>query len=173
MTTTAIGAHRRPIARQPISRRPISRRPADRRAGRRGVAAVLALTAASCGIHLFAASTATGAMAWVMAGMGLACLTCLGHIPRRRHGVRSAAGHLLAMCAVMAVVHMAWLTFPGHAGGHHHGAAAAVASTQRVAAHGGTMLAVIGVELLCLAGATALVRAERHSTSRMITQGER
>lgn len=122
-------------------------------------AAVVLLVSLGAGAHLVAAATASGVMAWMMAGMALACTTCLVHLWRGTCAVRTSARHLLAMCAVMALFHMAWLTFPSSGGAHHHGAggpASAVAAGH--ADHGGSMLGVIGLELLCLAGATVLLR---------------
>lgn len=80
--------------------------------------------------------------------------------------VRTAARHLLAMCAVMALFHMAWLTFPGAGGHHQHGSSSTptASASHEHAGHGSSMLGVIGAELLCLAGATALLRTGARRT---------
>lgn len=76
-------------------------------------AILVALVGSSVGAHLASAASASGVMAWMMAGMGMACASCLIHLWRGTCAVRTAARHLLVMCAVMALFHMAWLTFPG------------------------------------------------------------
>lgn len=139
-------------------------------------ALVVVLVAASAGAHGIAAASATGAMAWMMAGMGLACATCLVHLWRGGCAVRTAARHLLAMCAVMALFHMAWLASPLLGGHHQHGpgGTASASASGGAAGHGEAMLGVIGVELICLAGATAMLRTgggERLRSDRIPSTG--
>lgn len=128
--------------------------------GRARKAAVALLVTLSAGAHMVSAASSTGTMAWMMAGMGLACASCLVHLWRRTCAVRCASRHLLAMCAVMALFHMAWLTFPDADGHHQHGSGSMPVSTVPVehAGHWASMLGVIGVELLCMVGATIMLR---------------
>ncbi|MFJ4171797.1 hypothetical protein ACIPY3_20010 [Paenarthrobacter sp. NPDC089714] len=132
--------------------------------------------AGSAAAHVVAAALGpAGAMAWWMAGMGIACLACLGPmLPGRLWAGRAgrtvplpadqaagrAAGHLLVMGAAMVLVHLVLLVAPG-AGGHHGRADTALPS-----AHGVTMLALIAVELLCLIGASAALRLARRGLHR-------
>ncbi|MET3923788.1 hypothetical protein ABIB26_004755 [Arthrobacter sp. UYEF20] len=73
-----------------------------------------------------------------------------------------AAGHLLTMSAAMILIHLVLLTAPG-AGTHHRPAKGAAAAA--FATHDGAMLALIGVELLCLMAASAALRLSRGKTS--------
>ncbi|MFK0040242.1 hypothetical protein ACIQTW_10410 [Paenarthrobacter sp. NPDC090517] len=117
-----------------------------------------------------AAGTPAGVMAWWMAAMGAACLTCTAPmacslIGRRfrlcaRQAAPRAASHLLAMSAAMILIHLVLLLGPG--GGHH-------GYTRRasVAGHQAAMLTLIGVELLCLLAASAALRIARTSTPQL------
>lgn len=137
-------------------------------------AILVALVGSSVGAHLASAASASGVMAWMMAGMGMACASCLIHLWRGTCAVRTAARHLLVMCAVMALFHMAWLTFPGGGGHHDHGGGApATGSPAENVEHGSSMLGVIAVELLCLAGATALLRTGNGARRRGPTETSR
>lgn len=127
---------------------------------------------------LTAASGPAGAMSWWMAAMGAACLACAapmvggrfcaGSVPRAAgvSGIAAgrvagrAAGHLLAMSAAMILVHLVLLVAPGGAGHHNNGGAAAAL----IPTHHGAMLTLIGVELLCLMGASAALRLTRRQT---------
>ncbi|ALE04864.1 hypothetical protein AL755_03960 (plasmid) [Arthrobacter sp. ERGS1:01] len=103
-----------------------------------------------------AATSGTGqGMAWVMAAMGVACLGCLVHLRRPSHGVAVAAIHLMVMSTIMVAIHLAMVAAGGPV--HHHGGGATVGSGAG-AGHGGTMLALIGVELACLAVAACVNR---------------
>ncbi|WP_420180014.1 hypothetical protein [Paenarthrobacter sp. TA1.8] len=117
-----------------------------------------------------AASGPAGVMAWWMAAMGAACLTCVAPMAcslirrRARHCVQQAApraaGHLLAMSAVMILIHLVLLLGPGN--GHHRDNRGA-----SVAGHQTAMLDLIGVELLCLMAASAALRVARTSTPQL------
>ena len=119
--------------------------------------------AASATVHAVAAATGpAGAMAWWMAAMGAICLACAAPMVVGRRCAGRAAGHLLTMSAAMILIHLVLLTAPG-AGSHHvptKGAGAAAFAT-----HDGTMLALIGVELLCLMAASAALRLTRGRAS--------
>jgi len=115
-----------------------------------------------------AASSPAGFMTWWMAAMGAACLTCaapMAYSPNRpriyaRQAVPRAAGHLLAMSAVMVLIHLVLLLGPG--GGHH-----GYTQGASVADHQAAMLTLIGVELLCLVAASAALRIARTSTPQL------
>ncbi|MCT9870589.1 hypothetical protein [Paenarthrobacter aurescens] len=123
--------------------------------------------AGSAAAHLVAAGIGpAGVMAWWMAAMGAACLTCaapmVGFPSRRlrlcaRRGTPRAAGHLLAMSAAMILIHLVILLGPG--GGHH-----GLAHDPSAPDHQPAMLTLIGVELLCLMAASAALRMTRTST---------
>ncbi|MEV7604015.1 hypothetical protein AB0N65_01065 [Paenarthrobacter sp. NPDC089322] len=129
-----------------------------------------AAAAGSTAAHLAAAMTGPGAMAWLMAVMGAACLACAVPMAAGRWCAGRAAGHLLAMSAAMILVHLTLLLGPA-AGNHtlesHHdfvGAGAAGspgASTAASTGHDSAMLALIAVELLCLMAASAALRLSR------------
>ncbi|MGO4146835.1 hypothetical protein AB4Y77_17285 [Paenarthrobacter sp. YAF11_1] len=134
-------------------------------AGVVGVAAV-----GSAAAHVVAAASGpAGVMAWWMAAMGAACLTCAapmaGPLARRkrlcaRQSAPRAAGHLLAMSAVMILIHLVLLLGPGTVfgpGSGHHGYAHGASTPD----HQPAMLALIGVELLCLMAASAALRMTR------------
>lgn len=135
-----------------------------------GVCLVSVAAVGSAAAHVAAAASGpAGAMAWWMAAMGAACLTCAAPMlgfPTRRpvfcamRGAPRAAGHLLVMSAAMILIHLVLLVGPGSllgtAGGHH--GYAHVASTPD---HQTAMLALIGVELLCLMAASAALRMTR------------
>jgi hypothetical protein len=117
--------------------------------------------AGSATAHLVAAASGpSGAMAWWMAAMGIACLACAA--PVRAGWICSgrAAAHLLAMSAAMILIHLVLLVGPG--AGSHHGAATGPPQSGRdtyeSGGHDATMLALIGVELLCLVAASAALR---------------
>ncbi|MFF1828515.1 hypothetical protein [Paenarthrobacter sp. NPDC058040] len=142
--------------------------------------------AGSAAAHVLAAVAGpAGHMAWLMAAMGVACLACVGPMLRGRNcaglwragwnldrrnreqpaGGRAtrAASHLLAMSAVMILIHLVLLAAPGFMAGSgagaHHGGAGGESSS----AHGVTMLALIAVELACLMGASAALRLSRRT----------
>jgi len=137
-------------------------------------AGLVSLAAAgSAAAHVVAAvSGPAGVMAWWMAAMGAACLSCAAPLvgfPARRLRLRArqaaprAAGHLLAMSAAMILIHLVLLLGPGSlsgtAGGHHgfvHGST--------MPDHQTSMLTLIGVELLCLIAASAALRMARAQT---------
>jgi hypothetical protein len=142
-------------------------RPKPVPAGLIGTAAAGSATA-----HMVAAATGpAGTMAWWMAAMGIACLACAMPLVRGRLGGRNvghdgnagsarndahrAAGHLVAMSAVMILIHLVLLVAPGV--GNHHGRVEAASPS----VHGATMLALIAIELLCLMGASAALRLAR------------
>jgi hypothetical protein len=149
-------------------------RPKPVPAGLVGTAGLVGAAAAgSATAHMVAAATGpAGTMAWWMAAMGIACLACAMPLVRGRLGGRNvghdgnagsarndahrAAGHLVAMSAVMILIHLVLLVAPGV--GNHHGRVDA-AFTPSV--HGATMLALIAIELLCLMGASAALRLAR------------
>lgn len=138
--------------------------PAPLPAGIVGAAAVGSATA-----HTVAAATGPmGMMTWWMAAMGITCLACamplargrfcvknVGYAGGARDDARRAAGHLLAMTAVMILVHLLLLVAPG--AGSHHGRVGTVSFSS----HDATMLALIAVELTCLIGASAALRLAR------------
>lgn len=104
--------------------------------------------------HAFAAASGpAGPMAWWMAAMAVACLACAIPMVTGQRCTARAAEHLLGMGAAMIVIHLAVLAWPG-AGSHHgpmHGASSG-------ANHDVAMLALLGVELLCLMLASAVLR---------------
>jgi hypothetical protein len=130
--------------------------------------------AGSATAHLVAAATGpAGMMAWWMAAMGIACLACamplvrgrfcdrnVGNGGSARNDALRAAGHLVAMSAVMVLTHLVLLVVPD-ARGHHSGADGGHPS-----AHGITMLALIAVELICLLGASAALRLAHRTPHR-------
>ncbi|WP_104043443.1 hypothetical protein [Arthrobacter sp. ZGTC412] len=135
-------------------------------AGLVGAAAAVSATA-----HLVAAASGpSGAMAWWMAAMGIACLACTTPMRAGRICSGRAAGHLLAMSAAMVLIHLVLLVAPG--AGSHHGAAAEVAHNGRIpyesAGHDGAMPALIGVELLCLLAASTALRLTRRGEGRSL-----
>ncbi|MBB6407054.1 hypothetical protein [Arthrobacter sp. AZCC_0090] len=131
-------------------------------------AVVCTAVIASSVAHLVAAAMGPGgAMAWWMAAMGVACLTCaVPMFGRRRisikHRANRAAGHLWAMTAVMTLIHLSLLLFAG-TGSHHGGGSSITPAGQGIpaAGHGAAMLGLIAVELLCLLGASMALRLTR------------
>ncbi|NJC23663.1 hypothetical protein BJ994_002739 [Arthrobacter pigmenti] len=115
--------------------------------------AVVVSTTAHAGA---AASEPAGGMAWWMAAMAVACLACAAPLVGRRRCTSRAAEHLLGMGVVMILIHLAVLAMPS--AGSHHGTAQGAES-----AHDGAMLALLGVELLCLILASTALRVGRHS----------
>ncbi|OFI39378.1 hypothetical protein BIU82_14430 [Arthrobacter sp. SW1] len=133
-------------------------------AGLVGLSVVSGVSAhAAAAVPAFVSGTA-GAMAWWMAAMGAACLACAAPMPRRKHCVGRAAGHLLVMSAAMILIHVVLLTSSG--GGGHHGAA--MAALPHAGAHADSMLAVIAVQLACLMAASAALRL--HGRRRAVLQ---
>jgi len=118
-------------------------------------AAVVISTTAHAGA---AALEPGGAMAWWMAAMAAVCLLCALPMVHPVPCVTRSARHLFAMGVVMIVVHLAVLTLP-HAGGHHRPEHAATSP------HGAAMLAVVGVELVCLVLASTALRLGRRIAS--------
>lgn len=145
-------------------------------------AVVCTAAIASSVAHLVAAAVGPGgAMAWWMAAMGVACLTCavpmfgvrrissrpsisITHGISIKHSAGRAAGHLWAMTAAMILIHLGLLLFAG-TGSHHGGGSsstpAAGFSGIPAAGHGAAMLGLIAVELLCLLGASMALRLTR------------
>ncbi|MFJ5955946.1 hypothetical protein ACIQC5_08295 [Paenarthrobacter sp. NPDC092416] len=88
---------------------------------------------------------------------------------RRARSTSRASGHLLAMSAAMILIHLILLVAPGAAG--HQGSAShpgnagqgGMAEAAFSSGHAPTMLALIGIELLCLVGASAALRLSRRS----------
>ena len=113
--------------------------------------------------HAFAALFGpAGAMAWLMAAMGLACLACFRSLAPGRFCVRKAAGHLMAMSAAMVLAHVVLLNgFPAGPS-HLHG----VPVSGSAAGHAEAMLSVMGIEILCLAAASAALRLTRTAPPR-------
>ncbi len=129
------------------------------RAGRARIPAgiVGASVGAGAAAHVAAAlATPAGAMTWLMAAMGVACLACASPMAARPLCAGRAAGHLLAMSAAMILIHLVLLASSG-AGGHHGAGGAASA----LPGHSGSMLVLIAVELACMAGASAALRLHR------------
>jgi hypothetical protein len=106
--------------------------------------------------HAAVAGSSQGAMAWTMAVMAILCLAGLGQLRRTDKAVRRVAVHLSVMSGGMALVHAAWLLLAGgqQAGRHDHAAPAMSGS----GSHGSHLLAVILVELICMAAATYICR---------------
>ncbi|ABM09447.1 hypothetical protein J3A64_003101 [Pseudarthrobacter sp. PvP004] len=129
-------------------------------AGLVGVAA-----AGSAVAHVVAAASGpAGVMAWWMAAMGAACLSCaapMAGFPARTfcagQAATRAAGHLLAMSAAMILIHLVLLLGPGSG---HHGHVQGASTPD----HQPAMLILIGVELLCLMAASAALRMTRTAT---------
>lgn len=120
---------------------------------------VTTAVAVSAGAHAVAAATGpAGVMAWWMAAMAALCLACAAPMVLGRRCTSRAAEHLLAMGAAMILIHLAVLAIPES--GHHHGAAEGSSTS-----HGVTMLALLGVELLCLMLASAALRLGQHGPS--------
>lgn len=144
-----------PQARRLFARLPAARIPA-------GV--VSASAAISAAAHVAAAAMEPAvAMACWMAAMGAVCLACAAPLVTGRRCAGRAAGHLMTMSAAMVLIHTVLLTAPG--GRAHHGAAAG-GGAAAFAPHEGTMLALIGVELVCLTGASVALRLARSAGSR-------
>lgn len=117
--------------------------------------------AGSAAAHMVAAATGpAGVMAWWMAAMGAACLACAAPMVGGRRCAGRAAGHLLAMSAAMVLIHLVVLMAPGAAGHLGHGGPASLPGHEE-AGHGQAMLILIAVELLCLMGASAVLRLTR------------
>ena len=124
----------------------------------------LILGAAGLGVltHLAASLSAHGTMAAVMALMALACLSCL--VPSRgAPGVprgQRACVHFMVMTVVMITVHVTWILLMGGAAhGHAHGAM--TVTPGRTDPHTVTMLAVVGIEFVCLVLGTLALRRTR------------
>lgn len=133
---------------------------------------VLAAVVTSAAAHSMAAVTGpAGAMRWLMGAMALACLACVAPlIASRRSGapwlvgrrcVGRSAGHLLATSTVMILIHLALIAAP--ANGTHHSATTPAGAAAR--SHDTAMLALIGVELLCLIAASAALRLSGRNIS--------
>ncbi|MET4540136.1 hypothetical protein ABIE37_001917 [Arthrobacter bambusae] len=133
-------------------------------------AGLVSLAAAGSAVaHVVAAvSGPVGVMAWWMAAMGAACLSCVAPMagfpvrrlrPCARQAALRAAGHLLVMSAVMILIHLVLLLGPGGlgSGGGHHGSVHSSTTPD----HQSAMLTLIGVELLCLMAASAALRMAR------------
>ncbi|WP_120523091.1 hypothetical protein [Arthrobacter celericrescens] len=137
----------------------ITPRPGSLRLARIPAGIVGTSVTAGAAAHVAAALTGpAGAMAWWMAAMGAACLACASPLALPARCAGRAAAHLLAMSAVMILIHLVLLV-PSGAGGHHGTAAAAAPG------HAGSMLAVIAVELACLMGASVALRLHRRTLS--------
>ncbi|WP_458115685.1 hypothetical protein [Arthrobacter sp. D2-10] len=121
--------------------------------------AALVITAVAVSVITHAAAAAlgpAGAMAWWMAAMAVACLACAAPMVGRPRCTSRAAEHLLGMGIAMILIHLALFAMPG-AGTHHgteHGAGTS---------HGAAMLALLGVELVCLMLASAALRLGQRS----------
>lgn len=113
---------------------------------------------AAAAAHVLTAMSGQGAMALLMGGMGLLCLTCLPHLRATARGIERSALHLMLMSGSMAVVHMLWIGLPGMEGHNHAGTAGAAGAS---GAHGAAMLRLIGLELLALVIAAAVMRINR------------
>lgn len=135
-------------------------------------AVLMAAVAVGTGAHLTAALGASGAMAWTMAAMGIACLSCLLHL-RGSLGpgtVHRAAGHLMAMTLAMIAVHLLWLVSMGTgSAGHSHGAPTPGPAAVGLTSHATAMLVLIGVELVCLALGAAVLRRARNPRPRTLS----
>ncbi|MBT2584935.1 hypothetical protein [Arthrobacter sp. ISL-95] len=124
--------------------------------------------AGSAVAHVVAAvSGPVGVMAWWMLAMGAACLSCVAPMagfparrlrPCARQAAPRAAGHLLAMSAAMILIHLG--LFLGPPANGHHG----LVHSSTTPDHQWAMLAIIGIELLCLMAASAALRMARAQT---------
>ncbi|MFC9336354.1 hypothetical protein [Arthrobacter sp. NPDC057009] len=124
---------------------------------------VATAVAVSAGAHSVAAAAGpAGAMGWWMAAMAAVCLTCGAPLVVGRRCAGKAAGHLLATTGAMVLIHVVLLTVP-NSGAHHVTVAAAGAAVSM--AHAPAMLAVMGVELLCMMAASAVLRLSRHNAA--------
>ncbi|QTF73266.1 hypothetical protein [Arthrobacter woluwensis] len=124
------------------------------------VAVVLVTGAVTTGVvaHAVAAlSEPVEWMAWWMGAMAVLCLACALPMAGRRRCAGRAAGHVMAMSAVMVLVHASVVLLPGS--GLHHGAGAGSGTGH--AAHSGPMLLLIAVELLCMMSASVALRLNR------------
>ncbi|WP_024819387.1 hypothetical protein [Arthrobacter sp. 31Y] len=133
----------------------------------------LAATGSAAAHVVAAVSGPAGVMAWWMAAMGAACLSCIAPMagfslrrlrPCARQAPPRAAAHLLAMSAVMILVHLVLLLGSGGlgSGGGHHGSVHSSAGRGTTSSdHQSSMLMLIGVELLCLVAASAALRMAR------------
>ncbi|PRB35083.1 hypothetical protein CQ020_22610 [Arthrobacter sp. MYb23] len=138
----------------------------------------------SAAAHVVAAvSGPAGVMAWWMAAMGAACLSCIAPMagfpvrrlrPCARQAAPRAASHLLAMSAVMILIHMVLLLGPagmgsgsglGSGGGHHGSVHSSAGRGTTSSDHQTSMLTLIGVEFLCLIAASAALRMARTPAS--------
>ena len=114
-------------------------------------------------VHLWMA-TAGGWMALLGLGMAAACAPCAWHLWRRP--TVSASRLVLGMSLGMVAVHTAVVLGGAGAaaapsGAHVHGGSPAISGAEAHAAHTGTMLVVIGVELVSALLAAAAVRSAR------------
>lgn len=123
---------------------------------------VVTAISVSATAHAAAASEAAGGMAWWMAAMAIACLACAAPMVGHRRCTSRAAEHLLGMGIIMILIHLAVLVLPG--AGAHHGTAPGGSS------HGTVMLALLGVELVCLILASIALRLGRSSPLRQAAQ---
>jgi hypothetical protein len=122
---------------------------------------VTAVAITGAGAHAVAAGSSDGVMAWVMALMALMCLTGLAQLRRTIEAVRRVALHVTGMSGGMALAHAAWLLLAGgQDAGHQAHALAGGSGTTPHALH---LLAVIAVEVTCMAAAMFL---SRRATSR-------
>lgn len=120
---------------------------------------VITAVTVSAGAHAVAAAAGpAGPMSWWMAAMAVLCLACAAPMRLGRRCTSRAAEHLLAMGAAMILIHLAVLAAPTT--GSHHGAAHGGGTS-----HGVAMLALLGVELLCLILASVALRLGQISPS--------
>ena len=138
--------------------------------------ALAALAAASSGASA-ASDGAAGAMAWGMAAMGVVCVACAVPAAARPRCAAKAAGHLMAMSAVMILVHLATLTIlaqPSAGAGAHHGVGVAshagadhsgYAGAAGHVGHASTMLGLMGVEFACLMASSLALRMTHRERS--------
>lgn len=117
---------------------------------------VAAIAVIAAGTHAVVAGASHGAMAWVMAVMAILCLAGLGQLRRTDQAVHRVAVHLAVMSGGMALTHAAWLLVSGgHQAGHQ---GRAIAERSGADSHASHILAVIVVELICMAAATYMSR---------------
>lgn len=96
-----------------------------------------------------------GWMAWWMGVMAALCLACALPMVGKHRCAGRGAGHVMAMSAVMVLVHASVMLLPG-AGLHH-----ATGTASAHASHSAPMLLLIAVELLCMMSASVALRLNR------------